>query len=173
MILRISKSLKKLIAVSMIAAMVLMMTISSTLPTTAADTTDTWICDEYISYIEEISAEYGICPELIEAIVEHESSGQANARNGNCKGLMQIYEKYHRDRMKRLGVTDLYDPYSNILVGTDYLMELAEKYEDLPMVLLVYNGVSNAEEIYESGNYTDYVKSIMARSEELERLHGK
>ena len=60
------------------------------------------------------------------AIVEAESSGKADARNGGCIGLMQVYEKYHKDRMKRLGVTDLYDPYSNILVGTDILMELAE-----------------------------------------------
>lgn len=144
-----------------------------TLPTTAKETTDTWICTEYIGYIEEICAEYNICPELIEAIIEHESSGQANISNGNCKGLMQIYEKYHRDRMAKLGVTDLYDPYSNILVGVDYIAELADEYGDLPMVLLVYNGVSNAEEIYESGNYTKYVKEIINRSAELERIHGK
>lgn len=26
------------------------------------------------------------------AIIEHESSGQADVENGGCKGLMQIYE---------------------------------------------------------------------------------
>lgn len=144
-----------------------------TLPTKAKETQDTWICDEYVSYIEEISAEYGVCPELIMAIIEHESSGQTNVSNGNCKGLMQIYERYHKDRMQRLGVTDIYDPYGNILVGTDYLMELAEEYEDLATVLMIYNGSSNAVSRGEAGNYTEYAKSIMERSAELERLHGK
>lgn len=139
----------------------------------AAEPEDTWISDEYVSYIEEISAEYGICPELIEAIVEHESSGQATATNGNCKGLMQIYEKYHTDRMKRLGVTDLYDPYGNILVGVDYLAELAMKYQDIGTVLMSYNGSSNAVSRGESGDYTEYALSIMERSYELEELHGK
>jgi soluble lytic murein transglycosylase-like protein len=36
---------------------------------------------------------------MVMAIIEHESSGQADAENGGCKGLMQIYEKYHRDRV--------------------------------------------------------------------------
>lgn len=116
---------------------------------------------------------YDVCPELIFAIIEKESSGNPNAENGGCYGLMQISERWHRDRMERLGVTDLYDPYGNILVGVDYLMELAEKYEDLDMVLMVYNGSSDAQERWESGNPTEYATSIMNRSMELERLHGK
>lgn len=144
-----------------------------TFPTIASDIADTWICDKHLGYIKEISVEYGICPELVIAIVEHESSGNAAATNGGCKGLMQIQEKYHKDRMKRLGVTNLYDPYSNILVGVDYLMELAGEYEDLPMVLMVYNGSSDAKARWENGNYTDYANSIMKRAEELERIHGK
>lgn len=102
---------------------------------------------------------------------EHESSGQADVENGGCKGLMQIYEKYHRDRMERLGVEDLYDPYGNILVGCDYLAELFEKYEgDMSTVLMIYSGTSDAfARTYE--NRTEYAKSIMNRTVELERLH--
>nr|DAO77582.1 MAG TPA: hypothetical protein [Caudoviricetes sp.] len=105
------------------------------------------------------------------AIIEHESSGQADVENGGCKGLMQIYEKYHRDRMERLGVEDLYDPYGNILVGCDYLAELFEKYEgDMSTVLMIYSGKSDAlTRTYE--NRTEYAKSIMNRTVELERLH--
>ena len=44
--------------------------------------------------IKGISNEYHICPEMVMAIIEHESSGQADVENGGCKGLMQIYEKY-------------------------------------------------------------------------------
>lgn len=134
---------------------------------------DTYISKEYQGYIEEISEQYNVCPELIMAIVETESSGKPDAKNGDCKGLMQVSERWHKDRMERLGVTDLYDPYSNILVGVDYFMELAERYEDLPLVLMIYNGSSDAFERSESCNYTDYANKIMNRSIELERLHGK
>lgn len=104
------------------------------------------------------------------AIIEHESSGQADATNGGCKGLMQINEKYHTERMKRLGVTDIYEPYGNILVGCDYLAELFEEYEDMSVVLMKYNGTPDAlARTYE--NCTEYAKNIMSRTMELERLH--
>lgn len=154
-----------------IAALLCVCVLVNPITTRAEAKKDTWICAEYQVYIQEISAEYGICPELIMAIIEKESSGQADATNGSCIGLMQVSERWHKDRMERLGVTDLYDPYSNILVGTDYLVELFEKYEDLPMVLMTYNGSSDARCRYESGNYTSYAIAIMERSAELERLH--
>ena len=139
----------------------------------AKEVQDTWICEEYQEYIYEICDQYYVSPELIMAIVETESSGKANVSNGKCIGLMQVSSKWHRNRMKKLGVTDLYDPYSNILVGVDYLMELAAEYEDLPLVLMIYNGSSDAMKRYENGNYTSYAKSIMARAEELTDLHDE
>lgn len=139
----------------------------------AGETQDTWICEEYQEYIYDISDDYCVSPELIMAIVEHESSGKASIVNnsGTCVGLMQVYEKYHRDRMARLGVSSLYDPYSNILVGVDYLMELAAEYDDLPLVLMMYNGSSDAMKRAETGNYTSYANGIMKRAEELTRIH--
>lgn len=113
---------------------------------------------------------YGVCPELIVAIIEKESSGQVDAVNGDCKGLMQISERWHEERMERLGVTDLFVPYGNILVGVDYIMELAEEYEDLYTVLMIYNGTADAVERGENRDYTEYAKSIVERSAELERL---
>ena len=134
---------------------------------------DTYICEEYQKYICEISDMYCVSPELIMAMVEAESSGNPKATNKNtgCKGLMQIYEKWHVDRMERLGVTDLYDPYSNILVGVDYLMELAEEYHELPLVLMIYNGSSDAFERLESGEFTEYANKIMDRAVELTKIH--
>ena len=116
---------KRLSKIMIIMLMVMTLTmVLPTLHTTATEPSDTWISNEYLPYIKGISNEYHICPEMVMAIIEHESSGQADVKNGGCKGLMQIYEKYHRDRMERLGVEDLYDPYGNILVGCDYLAEL-------------------------------------------------
>lgn len=125
-------------------------------------------------YIIEISEDYYICPELIMAMVEKESMYNPFAENGSCIGLMQINEKWHADRMERLGVTDLYDPYSNILVGVDYIAELAEEYEDIGLVLMMYNMKHDtAFNLYEQGILSKYAESILERSAELERLHGK
>ena len=135
---------------------------------------DTYIKDEYQEYCIEIGEQYGICPELLMAMIEAESSGNADAINGECKGLMQVAEKWHTARMKMLGVSNIYDPYGNILVAADYLLELFEKYEDVGMVLMVYNGDSGAQAYCNgSGQLSTYAQKILARSEMLERIHGK
>ena len=36
---------------------------------------------------------YDICPELLMAMIEAESSGNPKAANGDCEGLMQISER--------------------------------------------------------------------------------
>ena len=141
-----------------------------------ADNGDTYICEEYQGYVYEIAEVYNLCPELIMAIIETESSGRADAvSNAGCIGLMQIYPKYHQDRMERLGVTDLTDAYSNILVGCDYIAEMAYKYHDLNVVLAGYNEgeYSDAIERAKQGEWTGYAKRVSRRSEELERIHGK
>ena len=131
------------------------------------------ISDEIIGYCEDVGQEYCIAPELLESIIITESMGNADAENDGCIGLMQINEKYHKDRMKHLMVTDLYDPYSNILVGADYLMELADKYGDVALVLMVFHGEKDALEKNEQGIISNYAKEILERSEFLEREHGK
>ena len=138
-----------------------------------ATTNDTCISNEIQSIVEDVSAKYNVCPELILAIIEQESSGNPNAVNGDCKGLMQVSEKWHKDRMERLGVTDLFDPYGNILVGTDYFMELADEYDDLYLILMIYNGTSDAFERAETYNWTEYAETIVKRTMELEEIHGK
>ena len=115
--------------------------------------------------------EYCICPELVMAIIERESEGDPNATNGSCKGIMQISEKWHADRMYRLGVTDIYDTVGNIHVGVDYLSELFLKYEDAETVLMVYHGEKDAASKASRGEISDYAKGILERSQELERLH--
>ena len=52
---------------------------------------------------------------------------------------MQIQERWHKDRMKRLGVTNLYDSEQNITVGCDILSELLNKYGNYKDALSAYN----------------------------------
>ena len=141
--------------------------------TVTANEQETYISDEIQGYCVEIGEEYGVCAELLMAIIEAESSGNPKAENGDCKGLMQVSQKWHVDRMERLCVSDLFDPYGNILVATDYLVELFEKHGDLSLVLMIYNGDSKAHEHYENGTLSAYAEKIMNRSYELEEVHGK
>lgn len=134
----------------------------------------TYLSPRTMSACYIIGDEYNVCPELLMAIIEKESSGKKFAVNGDCVGLMQISTKWHKERMERLGVTDLCDEYSNVLVGTDYLMELVEEYEDIGIVLMAYNGDSRVEKAMNGEcDISYYAKWILKRSEELERAHGK
>ena len=132
-----------------------------------------YIPEEIQDYCEEIGEMYGVCPELLMAIIETESSGRAWVENGDCKGLMQVSQKWHADRMEKLGVADIFDPYGNILVGTDYLMELAEEHGEISLVLDIYNGNYKAYHNYENGIISKYAGKILDRAEELERINGK
>lgn len=120
----------------------------------------------YVQYCEEIGMKYHVSPEVLEAIIEHESRGDDSVGNSyGCYGLMGVSAYWNRDRMQRLGVTDLHDPYGNILVATDLLFELYEKYEDNYEVLRFYGG-------YPEGDYK-FSKYILDRAWQLEVIHGK
>ena len=121
---------------------------------------------------EKIGAKYNICPELLTAVAFQESRYNPNAEHEGCVGLMQISPMWHVDRMERLGVYDLREPYGNMLVAADYLLELFKEYEDLGMVLQVYNGDSVAESYWNGEtSMSDYANDIMMRSQELERKY--
>ena len=137
----------------------------------AQEITDTYISRQAYDACVVFANEYCICPELVMAIIERESKGDPNATNCSCKGLMQISEKWHVDRMDRLGVTDIYDTVGNIHVGVDYLSELFLKYEDAATVLMVYHGEKDAVSKASRGEISDYAKCILYRSQELEKLH--
>ena len=129
--------------------------------------------EEWRDYIEIVAADYNICPELVEAVIERESSWRPDAVNGPCIGLMQINPAHHAERMERLGVEDLLDPYDNILAGTDFLAELFQKFEDTYGVLMFYNAGYAGLREWIAGKYSDYAVEVAARSAELEREHGK
>ena len=140
----------------------------------SGNTEDTYLSEDIQETCIKYGEEYGICPELLMAIIEHESSGNPEAQNGDCKGLMQINESYHSDRMESLEITDIYSVDGNIHLGADYLAELFSENDDLYLVLMCYNmGTGKAQELYELGKYSRYALSVSARSEQLERIHGK
>lgn len=91
------------------------------------------------AFLRAACDESGIDYELALAVVWKETTFRNIVGDGgNSFGYMQVQPRWHRDRMERLGVTDLMDPFGNFRVGCDYLAELLEKYE-LPVALTFYN----------------------------------
>lgn len=129
---------------------------------------------EVINISKDLGDQYSICPELIQAICFKESRFYPDAESGGCVGIMQVSEKYHKDRMDRLGVTSLLDTKENMMVGVDYLADLVNEYEDIGIVLMVYNGDSGVNDVMNgNADISDYAVSILEISAELERENGK
>lgn len=121
-------------------------------------------------YIEEVSAKYGIDKYLIHAVIWRESRYQPDARNGNCLGLMQVCTTWHSGRADKLGVEDFLDPYGSILLGTDYISELMIKYNDVGLVLMLYNmNHKEAFALHAKGELSSYAKSVLERVEEIKQ----
>ena len=160
--------MKKLLAIALAASLVLPQPVMA-----KEEIEPTHISVEAQVSCYEYGEMYNICPELLMAMIEAESSGNPKAENGDCKGLMQISEKWHTGRMEDIGADDIWSETDNIHIGANYLRELFNKYEDVALVLMVYNGESDAVEKAENGYISDYARKILDRSAELERWKGK
>ena len=125
--------------------------------------------DDVIKLTEEIAPLYKLSPKLLQAIIWYESSNDSTAVNQNtgCCGYMQISADWHTERMNKLGVDNLYDPYSNILVGADYLRELLDTYKDLSLSLMIYNGDDRSFELYNNNERSEYADNIISLFNEL------
>jgi soluble lytic murein transglycosylase-like protein len=81
-------------------------------------------------------------PALVTAVIVAESGGDplAVSRRG-ARGLMQLMPATAR----RYGVRNVFDPEQNIRGGSQYLRDLAERYQnDLELVLAAYNAGPDA-----------------------------
>lgn len=122
------------------------------------------LSEELQQHIIKVCEQYGVDPEIVFAMAQRESSYKVDAvgDNGASIGLLQIQSKWHSERMKRLGCTNLYDPYQNVTVGVDYLAELLNRYGDMGKALTAYNRGSYV------GTVTEYAQSILTMANELE-----
>lgn len=109
-------------------------------------------------HIDKTAKRYGLDPQIVKALIEEESGWDASAEgdHGQSIGLMQIQPRWHKERMKRLGITNLYDSQQNVTVGCDILSELLNRYGSYEDALSVYN----------SGNTEDgkaYAERILSK----------
>ena len=131
---------------------------------------------ELQDYTRKICEKYGNVDEtLVYALIKQESNFRVKALgdNGKSKGLMQIQEIWHKERMKKLRVDSLMTAKGNIRVGVDILSEKIDKYNDLGKALTAYNaGDGGAYKYYFSkGIYAnDYAKKIIKNKDKFKML---
>lgn len=131
---------------------------------------DVKLSTEMQQWIMSYSYERHISPFIVFAIIEKESDYDAEAVGdaGESIGLMQIQEKWHRERMEELGLSDLWDSQQNIQTGVDYLLELLDENPDMEWVLNAYNG-GRAYADRKKDTHTEYATYILMRAAELEK----
>ncbi|NPA32141.1 MAG: transglycosylase SLT domain-containing protein [Aquificae bacterium] len=98
--------------------------------------------------VRRVSERFGVPAELIYAIMRQESLFDVYALSvAGAKGLMQLMDFTARWKAKRLGIElgDVYDPYTNILLGTAYLSFLMDYWDgDMLRVIASYNAGQRA-----------------------------
>ena len=101
------------------------------------------------AFIIHTCEELSIDPAIIIAMIDQESDFRADAigDGGDSVGLLQIQQKWHSERMERLGADDLMNPLQNVAVGIDFMAELLGKYS-LEEALTWYNSGRPGQSVY-------------------------
>lgn len=118
----------------------------------------------YDHFIEASAKKYDLSPLLIKAVIQTESSFNANAVSPKgAEGLMQLMPP----TAKRFGVSDSFDPEQNIDGGAQYLRFLLKRYnQNTRLSVAAYNAGEGAVDKYNGippyRETIDYVEKIEA-----------
>ncbi len=113
----------------------------------------------YSEYVEKYSEENNLDKYLVYAVIKAESNFNPEVKSSSgAIGLMQLMEETAMERSniideKSIETFDLYDPETNIRLGTSYLAYLIELYDgNLILAVTAYNaGLGNVEEWIKQG----------------------
>lgn len=110
----------------------------------------------------------GLDPLLIMAIIAVESRYNPIAESvAGAKGLMQIIPKYHGDKLGEYGGEKaVFDPATNILVGSRILKEYIGVTGNLGMALQMYAGALNDEQDV-------YTSRVLGEKQRLQQVVGR
>ncbi|HEX2827213.1 MAG TPA: transglycosylase SLT domain-containing protein [Burkholderiales bacterium] len=105
----------------------------------------------------------GLDPLLIIAVMAVESRFNPIAESvAGAKGLMQVIPKYHVDKFREFGGEKyaVFDPETNILVGTRILKDYLAQTGSLNSALTLYVGASDAADV-------PYIEKVMTEKQRL------
>lgn len=116
--------------------------------------------DLYIFYVAQITEQYypSVDPYIALAVLEIESNYNPKTKSMvGAIGLMQVIPKYHAWRVEKHCLNDLWDPYTNIICGIDFLDELYSKHGSWSKALYGYNASKT------------YVNVVLKRADKLRK----
>ena len=115
--------------------------------------------EAYADLIERYSAQHGVDPDLVRAVIQAESAGDPKAVSGQgALGLMQLMPSTATE----LGLQDALDPEQNIASGTRYLRMLLDRYNSVEVALWAYNaGPGNVAAGRLPAQTEDYVPKVL------------
>jgi hypothetical protein len=121
--------------------------------------------ERMVAAAHRAAAEVGLDPLLVLAVISIESRFNPIAESVmGAKGLMQIIPKYHLDKLLPAGGEDVvFDPESNIHIGTRILQEYVHRTGTLEAGLQFYNGA------WRDGSAL-YAQKVMAERDRLEQV---
>ena len=107
----------------------------------------------------------GVDPLLIIAVMAVESRFNPIAESVmGAKGLMQIIPKYHSDKFRDFGgVKQVFDPETNILVGSQIIKEYMVRTGNLKPALQMYGGV-------QTNDNDGYFGKVMTEKQRLQQV---
>ena len=114
---------------------------------------------EYSEYVEKYSEENDLDKYLVYAMIKAESNFDPTVKSASdARGLMQLMEETAVERSNIIAdesveVYDLYDPETNIRLGTSYLKYLIDLYDgNIVLAVTAYNaGLGNVEQWIKDG----------------------
>ena len=136
---------------------------------------------DLVTIAHDAGHQVGLDPLLIIAVMAVESRFKPMAESGaGAKGLMQVIPKYHTAKFEEFGgVKSVFDPETNILVGSQILKEYMARTGSLRGGLQKYVGnLSDEDDVYTGKVMTEkqrlqkVLRKALLRAEvqELQRL---
>ena len=125
----------------------------------------------YLGTIEKLALKYSVPKELVLAITRQESAFVPSERSwADAFGLMQLIPEKASELSKKYGVpyhdfNDLYNPETNLELGTALLRDLRSKFKyKFVQTVASYNASQNVIALWEkerfNGNYFEFIEMI-------------